>query len=52
MIVGPLISTKVACPTAWANLAPLLLAGAAASVKGTTLTLTGADGAVWVFVRQ
>ncbi len=52
MIVGPLVSTKVACPTAWANLAPLLLSGAAASVKGTTLTLTGADGAVWVFVRQ
>jgi heat shock protein HslJ len=48
---GPAVSTLIACPVGTANLAPLLQAGATARVQGKTLTLTGADGAVWVFTR-
>ncbi len=49
---GPVMSTKVACPPQFANLTPLLTAGAAASVQGTTLTLVGAGGEQWVFSKR
>ena len=48
---GPTVSTLIACPPGVATLSPLLSAGAAASVQGKTLTLTGEGGAVWVFTR-
>lgn len=49
---GPVMSTRVACPPQFANLTPLLTAGAAATVQGAALTLTGAGGEQWVFTRQ
>ncbi|WP_293913216.1 META domain-containing protein [Deinococcus sp.] len=48
---GPVVSTLIACPPGVATLSPLLSAGAAATVQGKTLTLTGEGGVVWMFTR-
>ena len=52
MFAGPVTSTRIACLPQFANLTPLLTAGAAASVQGSTLTLVGTGGDQWVFTRQ